>query len=304
MHAPGNGVAYYAAVWANDQAEYANPFFGELGDPKAIESARNSFRHFARYMNPEFRPIPSSIIAEGDGFWNGAGDRGDMAMIAYGAGRFALANGDRQTAEELWPLIEWSLEYLRRKVTPDGVVASDSDELEGRFPAGHANLNTSSLYYDALRSAVMLGNDLRRGAAQLADYASRAGAVRAAIERYFGANVEGFDTYRYYDKADLTADPVPEVAAYAKKPDVLRAWIAIPLTMGILDRKAGTIDALFSPRLWTVDAVHGASKNACIRQRIRHRNLSSKPTNAEDQNRGQRTDKSGACRAARGICVY
>lgn len=255
MHAPANGVKYYAAIWANDQAEYANPFFGMLGDPIAAESAINSFRHFARFMNPEYRPIPSSIVAEGVNFWNGAGDRGDMAMIAYGAARFALAYGDKQAAEELWPLIEWSLEYLRRKVTAQGVVASDSDELEGRFPAGKANLCTSALYYDALRSAVMLGGELGKSKSQLDDYAKRATAVRAAIESYFGANVEGFETYRYYDKADLVGHPRPDVAAYATRPDVLRAWIAIPLTMDIFDRKTGTIDALFSPRLWTEDGL-------------------------------------------------
>ena len=81
-------------------------------------------------------------------------------MIAYGAARFALASGDRAQAEELWPLIEWCLEYLKRKTTAEGVIASDSDELEGRFPAGKANLNTSSLTYDALLSAAMLGESL------------------------------------------------------------------------------------------------------------------------------------------------
>lgn len=255
MHAPANGITYYAAIWANDQAEYANPFFGMLGDPIAVESAINSFRHFARFMNPEYRPIPSSIIAEGVNFWNGAGDRGDMAMIAYGAARFALAYGDKQTAQRLWPLIEWSLEYLRRKVTADGVVASDSDELEGRFPAGKANLSTSSLYYDALRSTAMLGGELQKDRAQVADYDTRAIAVREAIERYFGTNVEGFETYRYYDKADLIGHPRSEHEVYATRPDVLRAWIAIPLTMDIFDRKIGTIDALFSPRLWTADGL-------------------------------------------------
>ena len=30
MHSPG-GESYYAAVWANDQAEYANPFFPFFG---------------------------------------------------------------------------------------------------------------------------------------------------------------------------------------------------------------------------------------------------------------------------------
>jgi hypothetical protein len=252
LHSPGGG-SYYAAIWANDQAEYANPFFAMFGDPIATEASINSFRLFARYMNPEYHPIPSSIISEGEGFWNGAGDRGDMAMIAYGAARFALAHGSQQTAEELWPLIEWNLEYLRRKVTPQGVVASDSDELEGRFPAGKANLCTSSLYYDALRSAEILGGELKKPSAQLEAYGEQAKAVRTAIEQYFGANVEGFDTYRYYDKADLADHP--KFAAYAMRPDVLRAWIAIPLTMGIFDRKAGTIDALFSPRLWTSDGI-------------------------------------------------
>jgi hypothetical protein len=36
---------------------------------------------------------------------------------------------------------------------------------------------------------------------------------------------------------------------------VLRAWICIPLTVGIYDRAEGTIDALFSPRLWTDDGL-------------------------------------------------
>ena len=155
MHAPG-GESYYAAIWANDQAEYVNPFFPFLGYGIGNASALNSFRHFARFMNTDYRPLPSSIIAEGSDIWDGAGDRGDAAMIACGAARYALARGDRAEAEELWPLIEWSLEYCRRRLTPTGVVASDTDELEGRFPAGDANLCTSTLYYDALLSAVHL----------------------------------------------------------------------------------------------------------------------------------------------------
>ena len=34
MHGPG-GLRYYAAIWANDQAEYINPFFAFLGDETA-----------------------------------------------------------------------------------------------------------------------------------------------------------------------------------------------------------------------------------------------------------------------------
>jgi hypothetical protein len=233
MHGPG-GESFYAAIWANDQAEYINPFFPFLGYDKGNQSALNAFRHFARFMNDAYRPVPSSIIAEGTDIWNGAGDRGDGAMIAYGAARYALARGDRQEAADLWPLIEWCLEYCRRNLNEEGVVASDSDELEGRFPAGTANLCTSSLYYDALLSAAALGKELNKPASLLAAYGKQAKNLRAAIDRYFGGVVEGFDTYRYY-----------------KGNDVLRSWICIPLTMGINDRKDETIKALFSPRLWT-----------------------------------------------------
>ncbi len=145
MHGPGGYNKYLAAIWANDQAEYINPFFPFLGNTAGNESAMNAFRHFAAYMNPEYKPIPSSIIAEGRGFWNGAGDRGDAAMIAYGAGRFALASGNGQWAAELWPLISWCLEYCYRNTTAQGVIASDTDELEGRFPAGpHPRSSTYS----------------------------------------------------------------------------------------------------------------------------------------------------------------
>ena len=233
MHGPG-GESYYAAIWANDQAEYINPFFPFLGYDKGNGSAFNSYMHFARFMNPEYKPLPSSIIAEGTDIWAGAGDRGDAAMIAYGAGRYALARGDRSEAEQLWPLIEWCLEYCRRQVNEQGVVASDADELENRFPAGDANLCTSSLYYDALNSAVYLGKALNKPGKQTAQYAREAKQLKKDIEAYFGATVEGFETYQYYDGNDI-----------------LRSWICIPLTVGIYDRAEATIAALFSPRLWT-----------------------------------------------------
>ena len=233
LHGPG-GERYYAAIWANDQAEYANPFFPFLGYAYANASAMNSWRMFASYLNEDYHPIPSSIIAEGTDYWNGAGDRGDAAMIAYGASRYALARGSRQEAETLWPLITWTLEYCRRQLNADGVVMSNCDELEGRFPAGEANLCTSSLYYDALRSAAFLARDLGKGKALAKTYNQQADALRIAIDRFFHADMEGFDTYRYYNGNDI-----------------LRSWICIPLTMGIFTRAAGTIDALYSPRLWT-----------------------------------------------------
>ena len=233
LHGPG-GESYYAAIWANDQAEYINPFFPFLGYDKGNQSALNAYLQFARFMNDAYKSLPSSIIAEGTDVWGGAGDRGDAAMIAYGASRYALERGSKEEAERLWPLIEWCLEYCHRKVNADGVVASDSDELEGRFPAGDANLCTSSLYYDALNSAVYLGKELKKEGKLLKQYASQAKSLKANIEKYFGAEVEGFQTYQYY-----------------KGNDVLRSWICIPLTVNIFDRKEETVRALFSPRLWT-----------------------------------------------------
>lgn len=231
MHGPG-GESYYAAIWANDQAEYANPFFPFIGYQYANESAMVSWKLFERWQPKGWSPIPSSIIAEGDDIWNGAGDRGDAAMIAYGAGRYALEMGSAKTAEELWPLITWCLEYCERQLNDKGVVQSDHDELEGRFPAGSANLCTSSLYYDALISAAYLSRDLKAGTEK--KYLQRAEALRKAIDRYFHADMQGFDTYRYYEGNTL-----------------LRSWICVPLAMGIHDHAKGTLDALFSPMLWT-----------------------------------------------------
>ena len=235
MHGPG-GESYYAAIWANDQAEYINPFFPFVGYEYGNASALNSYLHFARFMNNEWKPIPSSIIAEGIDIWNGAGDRGDAAMIAYGAARYALARGNKQEAETLWPLIEWCLEYCRRQLNEEGVVASDSDELEGRFPSGDANLCTSSLYYDALLSTSYLCKELGKSGAST--YLKQGATLRKNMEHYFGAQVEGFDTYAYY-----------------KGNDILRSWICIPLTVGIDERAEGTIQTLFSPRLWTKDGL-------------------------------------------------
>ncbi len=242
MHGPGGG-RYYAAIWANDQAEYINPFFPYLGDDNGNESAINSFRHFARFMNDDFTAIPSSIIAQGTDIWNGAGDRGDCAMIAYGASRYALAKGDKQQATELLPLIDWCLEFGFRKMSADGVIASDSDELEGRFPSGDYNLSTNMLTYGALVSASHLNNELGRDKIA-ANYQFSAQALRLDIEKYFGANVQGFDTYRYYEGNDK-----------------LRAWIALPFTMGVFDRKQGTLDALLSPALWNENGIYSEAGN-------------------------------------------
>ncbi len=122
------------------------------------------------------------------------------------------------------------------------MVNSDSDELEGRFPSGSANLCTSSLYYDALVSASYLGASLGKDKKKMATYKRQAETLKTNIEKYFGNRVMEFDTYQYYEGNDK-----------------LRAWICIPLTVGIFDRKQGTIDALFSSDLWTADGLASQS---------------------------------------------
>lgn len=237
MHGPG-GESYYAAIWANDQAEYVNPFFPFLGYSTGNDSALNSYMHFARFMNDDFKPIPSSIIAEGTDIWNGAGDRGDAAMIAYGASRYALARGNRAEAWKLWPLISWCLAYCDKNIGKNGVVLSDSDELENRFPSGDANLCTSTLYYDALLSAAMLARELGLKASVASGYRKKATCLAEAIEKHFGADIQGYHTYRYYEGNTL-----------------LRSWICMPLIVGLKGREKGTIAALTSPKLLIDDGV-------------------------------------------------
>lgn len=237
MHAPG-GEVFYAALWTNDQGEYVSPLFPFTGYRKGNESAKNCYRLFSEFMNEGYSPIPSSIIAEGTDIWAGAGDRGDAAMLACGAARFAMASGEEQTAEELWPLIEWCLEYCRRQKTADGVVASDTDELEGRFPSGDANLSTSCLYYDALLSAAYLADDMGFSRSVSGKYKAEAELMETAIADYFGAEVSGYETYRYYDGNDI-----------------LRSWICLPLVTGLDFHREGTAAALLGPELMTSDGV-------------------------------------------------
>ena len=236
MHGPG-GESYYAAIWCNDQSEYVSPFFPYMGYQIGNESALNCYKLFARYMNDEYKYIPSSIIAEGIDTWGGAGDRGDAAMNAHGATRYLLARGDKEEAKEIWPFIKWCLEYTRRQLNDAGVPRSDRDELEGRFPSGEANLCTATLYYDGLVNAAYLAPLV--GEPKLAaTYKKQAEELKKNINKYFSANVSGYETYRYYDGNT-----------------VLRSWICMPLVFGFKERAQGTIDALYSDKLCTIDGL-------------------------------------------------
>lgn len=234
VHSPGGG-RYYAGVWANDQAEYSGPFFPFLGYKTGDIAAMNAYRQFLKNIPEGDGHFWSSFEMEGTLTCCGA-DRGDAAMIAYGASQYALYSGSKAEAEELWPLITWSLDYCERQKNEQGVIRSDSDEMEGRVSTGGANLATSSLCYGALVQSVKLAEALGKNVAAK-EYRKRAEALRTAIANYFDAEIEGLETYQYY-----------------KGYPNLRHWICLPLVMGINDRKKGTLDALFD-KLWTNNGV-------------------------------------------------
>lgn len=237
MHSPGGGN-YYAAIWTNDQCEYANPFFPFSGYNKGIQQAINGYRLYEKYMDRSSKPmrdkqpLVSSIIACGTDYWNGAGDRGDCEMYAYGLSRFLLSLADMDLMRSFFDDLVWCMDFALSRKTPEGVIASDSDELENRFSSGNANLFTSCLTYDALINSAQIAGLLDKdGKARL--WEDEAKALRLAIERYFGAQIEGYQTYRYCaDNTDL------------------RAWICMPLSVEIFDRADETIRALFGKKLY------------------------------------------------------
>ncbi len=228
IHCPG-GYGYYAAVWCNDQVEYASPWFAFTGDAKAVEAPVNAFRWYESYMNDLYLPIPSSIIAQRTDYWNGAKDRGDASMYLFGLTRLLLTLGKAPDERQERALI-WCIDYIKHKTTEDGVIFSDSDELEGRISTG-INLATSSLSYGGLMNAAVLFE--RTGKKAIAENARlMAEALRPAIDRYFGCDIGGYHTY-----------------AYHKGCDVIRAWNCLPAYMGITERADDTL-ASIEDKLW------------------------------------------------------
>jgi len=223
-------LTYSPGVWANDPVEYSSPVFPFFGDAELNRASMNMYRIWLDYCRQNgIVPFPGSF--EGPGLKLVQRERGDDAMVLYGLSKFLLFQGDRAAAEELWPLIEFSAASVLRHTTTDGIIASETDEMEGRYPTGKANLSTSSLAYGGYRLAARLARALGKPVA--AEFDQRAEALHKAIESYFGAEVEGFKTYRYY-QGNTT----------------LRGWILLPLAMGITDRQEATVAALLSDKLW------------------------------------------------------
>jgi len=61
--------------------------------------------------------------------------------------------------------------------------------------------------------------------------------MKEVINKYFGAEMEGNETYQYFDGNKF-----------------LRHWICLPLSVGIETKKEGTIDALLN-KMWTENGI-------------------------------------------------
>ncbi|MBX2827054.1 MAG: six-hairpin glycosidase-like protein [Flavobacteriaceae bacterium] len=234
VHSPGGGN-YYLGIWANDQVEYSGPFFPYLGYENGTEAAYNTYKWFLKNIPEEDTHIPYAFEVDGN-FPMTHLDRGDASMIAYGTSHYALASGNKEIAEELWPLISWSLNYCHQHRNTAGAVISESDEMEGRIETGTANLSTSSLYYGGLKYAALLALSLGKNQ-DATLYTERSHEMKKVINTYFASNIEGVDTYKYFEENKH-----------------LRHWICLPLCMDITERKEGTLDALFD-KLWTENGV-------------------------------------------------
>ena len=226
-----NGSLIYSpGVWANDPVEYSSPLFPFFGDPELNRASMNMYRIWQDHCRQHgIVPFPGSF--ESPALKLTQKERGDDAMVLYGLSKFLLFQGERAAAAELWPLIEFSAASVLKHTTAEGIVASQTDEMEDRYPTGTANLSTSALAYGGYRQAAHLARALNKPVA--AEFDRRADALRKGIEGYFGAEIEGFKTYRYY-----------------KENTTLRGWILLPLAMGITERKDATVAALLSDKLW------------------------------------------------------
>lgn len=224
-------LRYSPGVWANDPVEYSSPVFPFFGDNQLNDAALNMYRIWLEYCREKgISPFPGSF--ESPALKLVQQQRGDDAMVLYGLSKFLLFLGDKKALEEMWPLIEFSAQSVHSHLNAEGVISSKTDEMEGRYPTGEANLSTSSLAYSGYRQAAHLAHDLGKKSAEL-DFNNRADHLRKSIEKYFGAEIEGFKTYRYF-----------------KENTTLRGWILLPIAMGINDRQEETINALLSDKLW------------------------------------------------------
>ncbi len=233
INSPGGGN-YYAGVWTNDQCEYSTPWFAYTNDGNELEAAFNAMDWFEKYMNDKGEPLVSSIISEGMSYWNSSGDRGDASMYLYGNTMLYLIRGETPDQRH-HKMLEWAANYIESKILDEGVVYSDTDELEGRLSLG-INLSTSSLSYGAFMEYATL-NERMGLTSKASKYRELAYKISQGIESYFGGNIKGYETYHYH-----------------KECSEIRAWNCLPLYMGIRNRSQDTIISI-DKLLWVNESL-------------------------------------------------
>ncbi len=196
VHSPGGGM-FYGGVWCNDQAEYAAPLLVLLGESGSHlrNAILNSFRVLAKHFDYDNFTIPYSV--EIDGGYVGKLDRGDAAMYAWGLSLVVSALNSEEITNEFFPHVEFCCTLMQKKImeSPDRVFTSDSDELEGRFSTGNANLSVNCLAilaFDAASQAAILASkeDLS------VTYKEDAMKLRESVHEFF--HVEDSYQYSYY----------------------------------------------------------------------------------------------------------
>ena len=213
--ATNGSLRYSPGIWANDPVEYSSPIFPFFGNAQLNEAGLNMYRIWQTHCQEVgIDPFPGSF--EHPELRLVQRHRGDNAMLLYAVPKFLMFLGDRKAAEELWPLVQFSATSVEEHKTADGVIASRTDEMEGRYPTGTANLSTSALAYGGYRHAARLADALGK-TATAKEFDKRADALHEAIESYF---------------------------------TTLRGWILLPLAMDITERQQPTVDALISDKLW------------------------------------------------------
>jgi hypothetical protein len=159
-------LRYSPGIWANDPVEYSSPVFPFFGNDQLNNASLNMYRIWMDYCKEKgIRPFPGSF--EYASLKLVQQQRGDDAMVLYGLSKFLLFLGDPKAAAEMWPLIEFSAQSVQGHLTKEGIIASETDEMEGRYPTGDANLSTSSLAYAGYRQAAHLAHDLGKKSVEI-----------------------------------------------------------------------------------------------------------------------------------------
>ncbi|GAB0495300.1 hypothetical protein MMPV_006599 [Pyropia vietnamensis] len=202
-------------------------------------AALNSYRTLASLM-PSAPADTMAYSVEVEGDYIGRLDRGDAGCYAWGASLYALTVPS--AAPVLTPSITWALQHITARIadSPDGILITESDEMEGRFETGESNLAANATALAALRSAALLADSVGRTTAA-AGLRSKAADLEAAIEEYFGDKNVWSGGYRYF--------------AGCRK---MRGWSALPAAAGISSPRAARAVGLLLAKhgtMWTPEGV-------------------------------------------------